>query len=85
MTQEQALVEFQKLRPESTKLQASRERSVGYQHGFANSYVLWDHAEYGSPIVASSERSWEHALAIAKSGDEDCWPETDAVFEDEVA
>jgi len=29
----------------------------------------------------SSYRSWEHALAIAKSGNEDCWPEADDEYE----
>lgn len=84
MTQEQALAAFQALRPESPKLAVSRERRIGYELGFANCYYLWDH-ELTCSIVASSNRSWEHALAIAKSGDDDCWPEEDAVFEDEVS
>ena len=85
MTQEQALAEFQKLRPESRKLAVSRDRHIGYHYGQENTYYLWDHAEDSDSIIATSTRSWEHALAIAKSRNEDCWPEEDAVFEDEVS
>jgi hypothetical protein len=82
MTQEQALAAFQELRPKSRHLAVSRDRHIGYRP--ANDYYLWDHSQGPSALVASSDRSWEHALAIAKSGDEDCWPAEDAVFEDEV-
>lgn len=78
MTQEQALEEFKKLRPDCVgRLKAERVRSIGYIHGFSNEFNLWDYSEV-RPHLISSRRSWEHALAIAKSGDEDCWPEDDS-------
>lgn len=75
MTQEEALEEFKKLRPESAdKLRVEREHSIGYTYGATDSFRLWDCS--GSKLdLISSTRSWDHALAMAKSGDEDCWPE----------
>lgn len=85
MTQEQALKAFQAIFPESDKLQVQRVRSIGYKHGYTTEYSLWDFSRVGreSAIVATSDRSWEHVLAIAKSGNDDCWAEEDGVWEDE--
>lgn len=81
MTQEQALEEFKKLRPASAdKLKVERERSIGYRSGWPNLFRLWDYSGAVSELI-TSERSWEHALAIAKTGDEDCWPEDDSPVE----
>lgn len=81
MTQEQALAEFQAMFPEDAeKLSVSRERFIGYKP--RNTFYLWNRTGLGPDIIASSERSFEHALAIAKSGNEDCWPEDDSPIED---
>ena len=86
MTQEQAYEEFYALMPEDRRsfLQAERSRAVGCDHGYKNEYYLWDHSQQGPAIVAYSTRSWEHALAIARSGNEDIWPEDDPAWDDEV-
>lgn len=86
MTQEQALKAFQEIFPQqAASLSVQRERTIGYKHGWPNVYTLWDHSRsrIQSALVASSNRSWEHALAIAKSGDEDVWPEEKGQWEDE--
>jgi len=85
MTQEQALAEFQAMFPGNKCLKVERTRSLGFKHGYMNQFYLWDHSDYlDSHIVASSRRSWEHALAIAKSGNEDCWPVDDSPVEEEA-
>lgn len=77
MTQEKALSEFQAIFPEDANyLTVERERKIGYEHGDMNAFYLWNHNLPGSSsIVASSNRSFEHALAIARSGNEDIWEE----------
>jgi hypothetical protein len=75
MTQEQALAELKLIFPDDAEyLRVEREHSIGCRHGFKDTFTLWNHsAHFNSHIVASSNRSWEHALAIAKSGNEECW------------
>jgi hypothetical protein len=86
MTQEDALKALQEIFPINPYLAVSRERTIGYVKGWANTFYLWDHSGSGrNSIIASSNRSWEHAVAIAKSGNEDCWPEDDSPVEKEAA
>lgn len=47
----------------------------------APSTACWIYADDLPNGCVSSYRSWEHALAIAKSCNDDCWPEV----EEEVA
>jgi hypothetical protein len=86
MTQEQALIAAREIFPGNEFISVERRRSIGYKYGYPNMFYIWDHSSHTkSAIVASSTRSWEHVLAIAKSGNEDIWPEEDAPLEDEVS
>ena len=80
MTQEQALFEFQEMFHDRRELQIERTRVIGVKRGHMNTFRLssWQH---GYEIIATSNRSWEHALAIAKSGNEDIWAEDDSPVE----
>ena len=83
MTQEQALAQFKLFYPQDADyLQVEREHCIGYRHSVDDAFRLWNHRGGLCQIVATSNRSWEHALAIAKSGNEDIWPE-DHEFEEE--
>lgn len=75
MTQEEALAELQAAFPDRAQyFRLVREHSIGMQYGCMDEFCIWQH--YGSrQILANSNRSWEHAVAIAKSGNEDIWPE----------
>ena len=42
----------------------------------------WIHCEALRNGCSCSDRSWEHVLAIARSGNEDCWPEVDDPIEE---
>lgn len=76
MTQEEALEKFRALRPNS-KVAVSRERFAGDFGGHKNMFSLWDTT--GSILlIVHSNRSFEHALAVAESGNEDVWPEDDS-------
>ena len=86
MTQEEALKEAQAMFPEIADVIAvERQHRSGCKYGNVNTYYIWDHSNHDCRIVSKSNRSWEHVLAIAKSGNEDCWPETSEPWEDEVA
>jgi hypothetical protein len=81
--QSEALEEFKKLFPDDAEfLRVEREHSIGYSFGAADVFYLWNQALH-HPVIASSTRSWEHALAIAKSGNEDVWPEDNSPIEGE--
>jgi hypothetical protein len=85
MKQSEALEEFKKLFPEDAEfLKVERMHSIGYKHGCYDEFILWNWNLGGTNhIAASSYRSWEHALAIAKSGNEDVWPEDHSPIEGE--
>jgi hypothetical protein len=85
MTQEQALKELEVIYPELAGfLTVTRERSIGLHWGSDNEYRAWNHKNRECSILATSDRSWEHMLAIAKSGNENIWPEDKAPWEDEI-
>lgn len=66
MTQEQALIEFQKMRPEvADKLGAERIRKIGMQFGSMNEFRLWDYSTRFRLELISSSVSWEVAVAKA--------------------
>ena len=82
MTQEQALKELQAAFPDKADyFTLQREHSIGYEYGNIDSFYIFEHSFGSSRIIASSHRSWAHAVAIAKSADEDIWPE-DHSFEE---
>ena len=84
MTQEQALKELEAIFPNlAGGLTVTRERSIGLHWGSDVEYRAWNHKDRACDILATSNRSWEHMLAIAKSGNEDIWPEDKAPWEDE--
>ena len=85
MKQTEALDEARKLFPEiADHISVERNYTIGFKHGIQNQFYIWDHSNRGARIVAHSDRSWEHALAIAKSGNEDIWPEDATPIDDEV-
>jgi len=83
--QSEALEEFKKLFPEDAEfLSVERNHTIGFHHGYDDGFTLWNHSEgRDKHIIASSFHSWEHALAIAKSGNEDVWPEDNSPIEGE--
>ena len=82
MTQEEALKAYQEMFPEKAEhLEAERTRSIGRRN--QSEFTLWDWSGLRLGMV-KSERSWEHALAMAKSGDENIWPEDQSPVEDEI-
>ena len=84
MTQEQALAELEAIFPEKVgSLTVTRERSIGLHWGHDDEFRAWDHTDHACDSIATSNRSWEHMLAIAKSSNEDIWPEDKAPWEDE--
>lgn len=85
MKQSEALEEFKKLFPEdSDNLSVERNHSIGFQCGNEDEFYLRNFANGPSDsIVASSTRSFEHALAIAKSHKKDVWPEDHSPIEGE--
>ena len=85
MKQSEALEEFKKILPnEAEFLAVSHHKFIGDFIGYSNEFSLWSHYEdRDTSLVASSVRSWEHALAIAKSGNEDVWPEDHSPIEGE--
>ena len=85
MKQSEALEEFKKMFPEDAhRLAVERSFRIGYNFGAMNLFYLWNHScGMSNHLVASSTRSWEHALAIAKSGNEDVWPEDNSPIEGE--
>jgi len=64
MTQEQALAEFRILYP-GRKTAASRERFIGEYGGHMNTFNLWTF-DPECEIVAQSNTSWDHAVALAR-------------------
>lgn len=76
MTQEQALAAALEIFSDRKKdISVERNRTIGYMTSDTkNTYYIWDDTR----IAASSDRSWEHALAIAKSGNDDIWEATDS-------
>ena len=81
MTQEQALQALREIYPDNKHLAVSREREIGHRN--TDQYFAWNWTGYRCEILARSDRSWEHMLAIAKSGNEDIWPEDKSAWEDE--
>lgn len=77
MTQEQALAEIEAAFPEKKgQIKLERNHSIGMQHGSMDQFYIWEKVgRLSVEIMASSDRSWEHAIAIAKSENEDIWPE----------
>jgi hypothetical protein len=47
--------------------------------------IRWIHSRKLSRLCISSYHSWEHALAIARSGNDDCWPEVDESMDEPVS
>lgn len=79
MTHEAALEQFKVMFPERADKLAV-EYNVTIWDGAKERFYLWDHSStFGGKIVASSERSWGHALALAKIEQE--WPEPEPVKE----
>jgi hypothetical protein len=68
MTQEEALAEFKKLRPDTAdNLQAEHVHIIGCKFGSADEYKLWDVSDHARLVLFSSD-SWEDVLAKAKDG-----------------
>jgi hypothetical protein len=85
MTQREALDAYRAMFPDrAAKLKVEREHSIGYKYGHMDSFNLWDFSGPTSQLI-QSPYSWEHALATAKSGNEDLWPQDDSPVESEVA
>lgn len=83
MTQHEALEAARALFPDDAQyLSVSRERFIGNQQW--DRFYLWRHLGGRAEILASSTRSFEHALAIARSGNEDCWEQDDSPLEQEA-
>jgi hypothetical protein len=78
MTQEQAYQQLQALFP-GEYITVSRERTIRTGREPHNYY--WLHADTLPNHCISSERSWKHLIAIAKSGNESCWAEVDEEVE----
>lgn len=78
MTQEECLALAQALFHEDAKyISVSRDRYIG--RDTRNEFYIWnERLPGGMQIVASSSRSFDHCLAIARSGNEDIWPEDDS-------
>lgn len=84
MNQQQALDAVKAIFPDIAEhLQVESTRALGAQRGNMNMYWIWDWSGQKLRTIAFSTRSWEHALAIAKSGNEDIWPEENEPLEDE--
>ncbi len=83
MTEEVALGELVKIFPsvDPKFLAVSRDRHVYGDGRVRNSYYVWNYTVEKATIVGSSYRSYEHALAIAKSGNEDVWEAEDRGME----
>lgn len=79
MTQEQALEKLKAIFPGNKNLAVSRDRMVGARNW--NQYFAWSWS-HGGYIICSSDRSWGHLLAIAKSGNEDVWEKVDEPTEE---
>lgn len=65
MTQEQALESFLMMMPGS-KISVEYNRTISTGEKASHKFYLWEFSEGSSRIVASSDRCWEHALALAK-------------------
>jgi hypothetical protein len=74
MTQEQAFEELQAIFP-SENITVERDRKIRTGDGTFNSY--WLFADCLPRGVISSDRSWEHLIAIAHSGNEKMWAAID--------
>jgi hypothetical protein len=82
MTQEQALEAAKTMFPDKANgLVVSRERLIGARWCYPNEFRLWDTSAQ-TRIIATSHRSFEHMLAIAKSGNEDVWEEDNSPVEE---
>ena len=87
MTQLEALAEAKIIAPEiADKLTMDRHHTVGFIYGHVDEFYIWNHADDACEILAHSDRSWEHALAImkAKLGNDNLWPKDNSPIEDEV-
>ena len=71
---------------EANYLSLQRQRNLNSQGEVTNSFYIFSHAgcRKHDCLVAHSERSWEHALAIAKSGNPEVWDEDDSPIETEA-
>jgi hypothetical protein len=64
MTQEQALARAKDLLPDiADVVTITRCRSIGLSYGHDNEFIIWDHSNGESKMLAHSIHSWEHALA----------------------
>ena len=84
MTQEQALVICRKLMPDA-ELQLERVHCIGAKRGYMEKFQVWDWSLSGTRIIATSELSWEHCVAIVKTHIESAWEHDSSPVEPEAA
>jgi hypothetical protein len=84
MTIQEALKAAQEIFPDDENVYVSMDVSL-YKKDKKPRQTLWVFANSLPRRTVSSNRSWEHALAIARTGNEDIWPEVEEPFEEQEA
>lgn len=69
MTQQEALEKVKAMLSEiADGIKLEREHSIGCKYGLMNHFRIWDHSNRSiCRILASSEHSWEHAVAMVEA------------------